>query len=40
MTSQEEIIAESVQKFPALYDKYDKHFKDKPAMYDKLLVLV
>ena len=39
MTSQEKIIAEAVQKFPVIYDKYDKHFKDKPPVYNRLLVL-
>ena len=40
MTSKEELIAKAVRKFPVLYDKCDKHFKDKPSRYNKLLALV
>ena len=40
MISQENMIAEAVQKFPVFYDKCDKHFKDKPPMHDELLALV
>ena len=33
-------MAETVRKCSILHDKCDKHFKDKPPMYDKLLALV